>query len=152
MDEDVAELLQGTAGDPERIRAKVRHRRRPGPSAPRLADPLAMRAPDKRSAAPQGGMGSDCRPPPPAPPRMCPLDAQMEAQLQRRELIREGSGVEAPPSVLFREVDQFDMWVRGGQRGGMRAPASGQGPGLRMCAAEAHGAPCRRRMREAAPP
>lgn len=35
----------------------------------------------------------------------------MEARLQQRELFTERGGAEAPPLVLFREVDPFDLWV-----------------------------------------
>ncbi|KIZ02254.1 hypothetical protein MNEG_5706 [Monoraphidium neglectum] len=39
------------------------------------------------------------------------LRSRMEARLQQRELFQERSGSEAPPSVVFREVDPFDLWV-----------------------------------------
>jgi hypothetical protein len=38
--------------------------------------------------------------------------AQMEARLQERQLFMERSGSERPPTVVFRDVDQFDLWVR----------------------------------------
>ncbi|KAI8470377.1 MAG: hypothetical protein J3K34DRAFT_510243 [Monoraphidium minutum] len=57
VDDEVADLLQGTGGDPELLRSK------------------------------------------------------MEARLQQRELFQERSGSDEPPAILFREVDQFDLWV-----------------------------------------
>jgi hypothetical protein len=35
----------------------------------------------------------------------------MEARLQNRRVISERSGSDKPPLVVFREVDQFDLWV-----------------------------------------
>lgn len=57
VDEDVAQLLQGTDGDPEKIRAK------------------------------------------------------MQQKLQQSDMFSQPQGREEPPKIIFREVDNFDLWV-----------------------------------------
>jgi hypothetical protein len=112
VDEEVAALLEGTDGDPELIRR-------------RMAEALARppRTPPGLEHADGGGASSGGDPADPSTlvggaPRL---------------------GCEAPPSVVFRDVDTFDLWLwfefADPSTGGPRRAAAGGGGGAASSAA-----------------
>lgn len=102
MDEDVAELLQGTAGDPDAIRAKARRglllaafKR----CAALCCAALHRAAPLAPCGRPQAAAGCPSTLVAAAHMRSFHTHTQMEARLSNRQMITERAGSEAPPQV-----------------------------------------------------
>jgi hypothetical protein len=113
VDDDVAALLEGTGGDPERIRSRM---------AEALARPARTPPGLEENGSGGGGSGDPTDPSTlvgGAPPLGC----------------------ESPPTIVFREVDTFDLWLwfefADPSTGGPRRGAAGAAAAAAAAAASA---------------
>lgn len=102
VDDDVARLLEGTDGDPDLIREKVRT-----PASP-------LQRVTQQSCAPCSSLlkqPQDISTTRVATQGLCALCLQMKAELSRSDMFMDGLGSERPPRVRFRQYNPFALWV-----------------------------------------
>lgn len=87
VDEEVAELLRGTDGDPDKIRAKMEEK---------LRSPFGSSGGPSSSGSTTTG-SSSLNSSSSAGPAELPFEAR--------------TGSDTPPHITFKEVDVFDLWV-----------------------------------------